>query len=165
MSLLPASLVRGCDSSTLAVTQHLGIHRHREGGLGEEGGDLGGVLARLEALRRAGREMGALGDRGAGLQLEDRAGRLRARLREGRRAQEQELLPQLASVEELRAEGHNTAARVTEVRAAWTVQEAGSVAAVTEGLAWGEVEGRTLGQVVRDVRVAVTKYNQALGNV
>ena len=69
------------------------------------------------------------------------------------------------SVEELRSEGSDTVARVTEVRAAWAVQEAGSVAAVTEGLAWAEVEGRTLGQVVRDVRVAVTKYNQALGNV
>ena len=129
---LACSLVRSGDSAVLLPSCSLGINMK-----GRE--ELGEVVSRLEELRRGDREVERLQDRSEGLLLEEKAGRLRAALREGRREQEEVLLPQLRTVEDERREGESAVGRVGELRQEWVKQEAGSVAVGRD--VWGEVEG------------------------
>ena len=136
----------------------LGIYRRRAARAAPA---LPSLVRRVAELGAAARKLGEPEGRGAALQLEGRASGLRAGLLEGRRRQEELLLPQLAGAEALRQEAQETAGRVEEAHQDWRVQEAAAVAADTD--LWGEVEGRGLAAAVRDVRVAVTRLGRPAG--
>jgi hypothetical protein len=167
MSRLSSVAVSGPEGTSLTRTDRLGIHRdHLQGPAMEDAGGeaLGRMVSRLERLRAVKEELAELGGGArAGLELERRASCLRAELAGARRQQEADLLPRLAAARDRRREGLAAVGRVAELRADWAEQEAGAVAADTD-LGWGKVDGRSLGGAVRDVRVAVAKFNQTLHN-
>jgi len=156
MAMLTLSSVKTYDSTSLVPTQNLGIYRRREGYLPQ----LGTLSARLERSRGKEKDSQDDGSTAALLGLERRASSLRSQLRDGRRRQEADLLPLLAQAEVRRAEAEVIVGEVERCREDWRRQEA-SVVAEEIDLGWGQVGGRTLAGVVKDVRVAVTKTNNA----
>jgi len=153
-AMLTLSSVKSFDSTSLVPTQNLGIYRRREGNLPQ----LGTLSARLEKSREKEKDSQDEGKTAALLSLERQASSLRSQLRDGRRRQEADLLPLLAQAEVRRSEAEVRVCDVEGCREDWRRQEA-SVVAEEVDLGWGQVGGRTLAGVVKDVRVAVTKTN------
>jgi len=153
-AMLTLSSVKSYDSTRLVPTQNLGIYRRREGNLPQ----LKTLSARLEKLTVKEKDSQDEGNSAALLGLERQASSLRALLRDGRRRQEADLLPLLAQAELRRSEAEARVGDVEGCREDWRRQEA-SVVAEEHDLGWGQVGGRTLAGVVKDVRVAVTKTN------
>jgi len=154
-AMLTLSSVKSYDSTSLVPTKNLGIYRRREGYLPQ----LATLSVRLEKSRAREKDSQDEGGNTAALLcLERSASTLRSQLRDGRRQQEADLLPLLAQAEVGRSEAESRVVDVEGRREEWRRQEA-SVVAEQVDLGWGQVGGRTLAGVVKDVRVAVTKTN------
>merc|ERR1719228_1269896 len=151
---LMSTMVKGRSSSTLTPTSQMQIHRRagdlprvhidtRASGKSKEstGQDVVELLAEVEGLKRTREEKNDLNGLKKIIEM------LNDVLADSKSDQARDLLPILEAATNLRNLGEDSARKAEKLHIEWVDQKAGEIASKDED-GWGEIEGRTLSQIV-----------------